>query len=690
MTYRFAHAAAPALLLALAAAAAPTAAAQTPTPADTAVRPVPVAPVVVTVLRTPLPLALAPVAVSVVDARATQRAQPGLSLEEVLRGVPGVHMENRHNYAVGERLTVRGFGARAQFGVRGVKVLVDGIPATLPDGQSTLEHVDPRSLERVEILRGPASAVYGNAAGGVVQFESLAPAGREGAAEAGLGFGPFETTRGHLWAAGRAGGVGYVANVGLLDYGGYREHSAARNLLAGARLDGDAGGGRLRLSMNFADHEAENPGSLSDALLRADRDQAFATNVQQRTGKSGRHLQGGLRWQLRRGGGEWDATAFGVVRSVRNPIPARIIELERAGAGARLLHHRAAGRLRWTVGAEAEQQRDDRRNHLNRQGERGDLALDQYERVTNLAGFAQAAAELRAGLSLLAGLRYDAVRFRVDDRFLADGDDSATLPAMSELSPSLGLNARISGAAQLFASVSTAFETPTTTELANRPTGAGGFNAQLEPQRTLSAELGVRGEPAAWLSYQLALYRANAWNSLIPFEVPDEPGRQFFRNAGSTRHQGAELGVSLAATPRLRAELAYTLADVRFVDFAVGEARFDSNRVPGVAPHRLDVRAVAELPRGRFVELEVRGAARTPVNDANEAHSPAYAVADVRAGAELLRTGRWTTRVHAGVANVLDARYNTAVVVNAFGGRFFEPGPGRALYLGVTAGRRAR
>jgi iron complex outermembrane recepter protein len=674
--------------LAFAALPAPLSAQQEPP--DTTIRPVAVAPVVVTVLRAPLPLAVAPAAVSVIDARAAQRAQPGLSLEEVLRGVPGLHVENRHNYAVGERLTVRGFGARPQFGVRGVKVMVDGIPATLPDGQSTLEHIDPRSLGRVEVIRGPASAVYGNAAGGVVQFESVMPVAGESRAEASLGVGPFETVRAHLLTGGQVGRVGYVANASLLDYAGYREHSAARNVLWGARAEAERGAQRVRLSLSFASHEAENPGSLSEAQLRTDRYGAFATNVQQATGKSGRHMQAGLRWRSPHGAGEWDAAAFVVGRSIVNPIPARVIDLERAAFGARLLHHRAAGRLRWTAGVEAEEQRDDRQNHLNVRGERGALVLDQAERVTNLATFAQALADVAPGVNLLAGLRYDAVRFRVTDRFLGDGDDSAVLPAMSELSPSVGLSVRVVPGVQLFSNLSTAFETPTTTELANRPTGGGGFNAQLEPQRTLSGEAGVRGGTGSRLSYHAALFRAHAWNALIPFEVPDEPGRQFFRNAGSTRHQGVEAGLSAGVARWLRTDLAYTRADVRFVDFAIGDRRFDGNRVPGVVPHRLDARAVVDLPRDLFLELDVRRASETPVNDANDATSARHTVVELRAGGDLVHVGRWRTRVYGGVTNLFDARYNTAVVVNAFGGRYFEPGPGRALFIGVGTAMHPR
>ncbi|HEU0079723.1 MAG TPA: TonB-dependent receptor, partial [Longimicrobiaceae bacterium] len=280
----------PALLLAPALAAA-----QTPPP-DTLPE-VRLDTLAVRVLRSPLPLLRAPYAVSVATEDELRRARPGLALDEALGGIPGVQVSNRYNYAVGERISVRGFGARAQFGVRGVRVLVDGIPATLPDGQTTLNHVDPGALGRAEVVRGPASALYGNAAGGVVQLTTAPPPPGPFGVESRAVAGGDGLLRAQASVGGTRGGWTYRAGGTRLSYGGFREHSRADNTLRHAQAARRGARGELRLTLSAVGDDALNPGSLSDSLLRVDRTRAFARNRVQRTGEEGRQGQVGFSWR---------------------------------------------------------------------------------------------------------------------------------------------------------------------------------------------------------------------------------------------------------------------------------------------------------------------------------------------------------------------------------------------------------
>jgi iron complex outermembrane recepter protein len=654
---------------------------------DTAV--VQIAPVTVTVLRTPVEVGRAPYAVAANDQVRIQRGQPGLGLDEALRGIPGVQVDNRYNFAVGERISVRGFGARAQFGVRGVRVLVDGIPATLPDGQTALSHVDLSTVTRAEVIRGPASALYGNTAGGVVQLETAEPPRVPLSQEARLTAGSNGLLRLHSATGGRTGGTSYLLNASRLEYGGYREFSSGRNTFIGGRLGHEAGADQWRLVFSAVDSDAENPGSLSLALLEDDRNQAFATNRLQQTGKQAREAQVGGIWTRQLAGGSLQSTVYGIRRDVVNPIPTAIIDLDRMAFGARTLLQGSTGQgqwLRWGAGMEADRQRDERQNFLNVQGERDQLRLDQLEHVTNLAGFAQVTAAPNDRLTVLAGLRYDWFRFDVADFLItaANPDDSGSR-TMDAISPSVGASYRLVDELHVYANIGTSFETPTTTELANRPDGAGGFNPLLEPQRALSTEVGTQGRVGGSMAYQLALYRARISNSLIPFEVPEAPGRQFFRNAGSALHRGVEAGVTLAPAHRIRVDGAYTYTDARFEDYATATATFDGNRVPGVAPHRLEVSTTLERGTGWYATTEVRHLSSIPVNDANSAASPAHTLTDLRAGHSRLQLSpRVRIAPFLGITNIFDVQYNTAVAVNAFGQRFFEPGPGRSLYAGAS------
>ncbi len=284
-------------------------------------------------------------------------------------------------------------------------------------------------------------------------------------------------------------------------------------------------------------------------------------------------------------------------------------------------------------------------------------------------------------------MRRDRLRFSADDRLVtaADPDDSGSR-VMAEWSPTLGASWAASPSLVVYANFATAFETPTTTELANRPSGAGGFNPELRPQRTRSWEAGAKGRLGGWGTYDVAAFRARVRDELIPFEVQGVPGRQFFRNAGSTRRRGVEAGVTLAPLPGLTGRLAWTHVDARFGRYVVGRDTLDGNRVPGVAPHRLDARLAWESAGGFFAGAEVRRSSSVPVDDRNLFRSPAYTVADLRAGREGVRLGRLRATPFAGVTNLFDRAYNASVVVNAFGRRFFEPGPGRTAYAGLSVG----
>ncbi|MGZ8411744.1 MAG: TonB-dependent receptor family protein [Gemmatirosa sp.] len=688
--------------VALLSAVAPAAIAQSPARPDTsaarrdsAARALP--PVVTTVLRTALDPARAPFAVSVTTRAEVQGARPGLSLDEALRAVPGVQADNRFNAALGEKLSIRGFGARTQFGVRGVKVLVDGVPATMPDGQTTLNHVELGALERAEVVRGPASALYGNAAGGVLQLTTEpapdAVVGQRVRVVAGSdGLTRLQSTTGGRTADGSGD---WLLSAGRVDYDGFRDFSAQRSTRALARAGWRGAPGELRATFAWVDYDASNPGALADSARRRDPTQAFANNRRQQTGETGRHGQLGLAWRRAIGRGEGEATAYGLARRLDNPIPVRIVALDRQAGGARAAYtlglgggDSSAAPVRLAIGGEWQRQRDDRQNYGNAQGARGALALDQLERVTNAAAFAQATASLGARATLLAGLRHDRVRFAAADRLVSasDPDDSGER-TMQATSPSIGVNVALAPWLRAYANAAYAFETPTTTELANRPTGAGGFNPELEPQRARSAEGGLTATGTLGRSLagnvQLALFRATLDDALVPFEVPGAAGRQFFRNAGRAVHQGVEGSATVAVGSALSVRAAYTGLDARFRDYTVGDSSYAGRRVPGAAPRRFDLAVTWRGPRESLVAIEQRAQSWTFADDANRARSPGWLLTTVRAAAPAVRVAGVSFAPFAGVTNLFDVRWDAAVTVNAAGARYYEPGSPRAVYVGA-------
>jgi len=440
------------------------------------------------------------------------------------------------------------------------------------------------------------------------------------------------------------------------------------------------------MQVNALDMQSENPGSLSPALLAEGDRQAYRFNVLQRTDEDARQGQAGMAWQGTLGGWDGEVAAWGIHRSFRGRIPPSVIEFGRRAGGARALVGGArpagVGTFAWRAGVEAEIQRDDRRNWDNEGGEEGALSLDQLERVRGTGVFIQGRWDLTRSVAASAGLRYDRFRFRVSDRFLLDTTDDGGSRTLQALSPSAGIVYAPGDRLELFVSASSFFETPTTTELANRPTGAGGFNPDLDPTRGRTWEGGVRSRLGEAWSAEIVLFRTTLDGELVPFEGPTSPGRTFYRNAGRSHHRGWEATLEGSPARLLRTRLAVTRVDGRFDAYTVDGEDLGGNRIPGLAPYRADGR-VALVGDAGFAELRLLAQDAMPVDDANEAESAGYVLADLRVGLSDSLRGGLTVSPFLAVSTLLDRSYHTSVVVNAFGGRYYEPGPGRSLQVGM-------
>jgi iron complex outermembrane recepter protein len=664
------------------------------------VDPIPVRGVVVNILRSPIRVDRAPFAVSAIQEEILRRGRSASSIEEALHGLPGVQVQNRFNDAVGEQISIRGFGARSGFGVRGIHVVVDGIPATLPDGQSSLDHLDLGSLGRVEALRGPGAALYGNAAGGVLTFESRAPSDARLRQEVRLVQGDHGMNRLQSTTSGTLGAQRYLVSLSRYDWDGFRTrvggaqdevYGTTRREQVNATFISPLLGGELRLVANHLELAAQNPGSLNRTDLELWDRRAFPGNVNQGTRKDVTQGQAGVSWKGPVGARELELATFGIVRDLSNPIPSAVVAVDRRAGGVRaILRTRQSspvGSLWWAAGFESSLQVDDRLNFTNSGGTRGSLTRDQRERVLGGAIFIQALLPINEVVDVMTGLRYDRIGFSVTDRMPGSPDDPAGTGSrtLDSASPSFGIHAAFSRAIGAWINLSTAFETPTTTELANRPDGAGGFNPELEPQVGITGELGARGLVGELAAWELAFFHTVLYNELVPFEVENDPGRRYFRNSGRSVRDGVEGTLQVTPSPWFQARLTFSTNRARFRSYTVGDTDYSGNRVPGLAPYRGE--GILRLgPGSWFAELRGEAMAAIPANDANdpEAEAPSRQLLDVRVGANEVNLLGLRLSPFAGVTNVFDTTYTSSVSVNAFGGRFYEPGPGRSVYLGAS------
>jgi iron complex outermembrane receptor protein len=677
--------------------------------------------VTVSVTRAPASVERAPWAVGVQGREALTRGQATLGIDEALNNVPGVYVENRYNYSLDQRLSIRGAGARANFGIRGVKVLLDGVPQSLPDGQNQLTNIDLADISRVEVLRGSASSLYGNGSGGVIAFTTDLTAPDAFDQTARVTSGSFGTTKVQARTAGRAGAAVGSLSLSSTTVDGFRQYSRADlKQLVGALDYALSGVTSIQLRASHTEMPtALNPGALTVAEYAKNRDSAAATNIARGANKAISQSQYSVRVHHTMGDiGDWAAVAYVVRRFVDNPLATpppgttgatvgTYSTLNRWVTGMRLdgsfvpCACADSARLpRVAAGLDVERSFDLRRNSRATGGHPSvptdTLFLKQGESVISLGPFAAVRWSPVAPLTLSAGARWDDLKFDVYDHFLADKVDNSGSRDMTAVSGHFGASYVVSEAFTPYANYSTAFESPTTTELNARPDGTGGFNPDLGPQRVRTLEGGARGSFSNRVSYTLSVFQAYADNAIIQYLETN--GRAFFQNAGQTRNTGVEAGLAARAARWLDLSVAWTEANYRFVRYRVTSA------VAGKAvTDTLDGKEQAGVP-DRFVRLGFRARWRGASLDADHTWSSSmYAddkntikVDDWGRGALNARVA-WSGAIgdislapFVAANNLLDQAYVGAVTLNGANGRVLEPAPLRNYYLGMEIGWAAR
>ena len=637
------------------------------------------------------------------------RSQSALS--EVLVGVPGLLARERQNLAQDTQLSIRGFGARSTFGVRGLRLYADGVPATMPDGQGQVSHFNMQGADRVEVLRGPFSALHGNSSGGVIQLWSDVPEeGHEARVQASVG------SHGNRVLGARIRGardiVGYSVAASMLETDGYRAHSAARRESLNAKVRLKPGRASLDLVFNHFDApDAEDPLGLTRAQAWRDPRQATPVATQFDTRKSVGQDQLGAVYEWPFGSGHLlRAMAYGGRRDVEqylalpgmaqaNPLNAGgVIDLDNDYGGADLRWSwtgELAGRpFEVSAGTNADRQRQHRRGYENFvgavQGVRGTLRRDERNQVGNVDQYAQAWWRFASHWSLLAGARHSRVAFRSRDAYVtvANPDDSGQV-TYERTTPVAGLVYAPTDALRLYASIGRGFETPTFNEIGYRADGGAGLAFDLRPAVSRNAEVGMKWRDGRGTRVEAALFRADTDDELAV--ARNVAGRSSYRNAGAARRQGVELQAGLQLHTAWRLQLAYTWLDATFRDgFPIctssgcttpGVQVAAGTRIPGIARQQASVRLGWQGEQWSAA-AQWLGVGAVTVNDTGSERAPGHGLLNL----ELVRdwpAGSGRLQGFARIDNALDRFHIGSVIVNEGNGRFYEPGAGRAFTVGL-------
>lgn len=633
-----------------------------------------------------------PFSISLITKDEIQLGKQTLNLDESLNIVPGVYVQNRYNYAQDQRISIRGFGSRASFGVRGIKILYDGIPLTFPDGQSQTDSLDLGSADRIEVIRGPVSALYGNSSGGVISIFSETGS-QSPFIELKSILGSFDLFKLGLKSGGQLNNFNYFINVSRLDYEGFRDHSKTENIQINSNFNYLLSDNlELSLVLNYIDApEAQDPGALTKEEVSEDRDQAAPANLETDSGESIEQLRIGFKingylndYQ------EIESSLYLIKRDFEQRLPFGIVSFDRIfiGGGAKYVLNRPLfeHKNRILIGTDMEYQNDERLNFSYTDDfKRDDIILDQDEDVLNIGIYLQDEFWVLENLELHLGIRYDYFKFSVDNFLEADDNtDESGSRTFHSINPKIGLLYSPLESLNLYGNFSTSFQTPTLSELTIKPDGSGGINPDLDPQKTIGFELGIKGYFFGYINYSLALFYADIKDQLIPFEVEEFPGREFFRNAGESEQYGLEFALYYTLFEGLDLSFSYTYLNFEFVDFDTDEGSFDGNDIPGIPNNQIYAGILYKSSIGIYGGADFLYLDGFFVNDANTEKNDSFSVFNLRLGFQRRIFNNFEFNSFLGFNNIFDKKYNSSVRVNAFASRYFEPAPEFNLYGGIS------
>ena len=624
--------------------------------------------------KTETPRNQLPFSLSVQSVDEFQKIYQQLSLQEYLVAVPGLFTQNANNYAQDLRISLRGFGARAAFGIRGIKLIVDGIPETTPDGQGQLDNLPLGLLSSVEVLRGPSASLYGNASGGVLYLNTLDQLENETIQlQSRLGAYGFQSYQLNTSLKGEK--TVALLHINRTKTDGFRQNSGFEQTLFNTKIKHRLSSkSTLQLQLNYTDSpRAEDAGGITLEDTEADWSQARQRNVAYDTYESVNQFKSGLRWQ-QDWGDQWNLDTYGfyTFRDFYGKLPFEnggIIDLTRNyfGFGSRLNY--IQDKHRWQIGIETAQQADQRDRYLNLNGAQGSLSFSQLESFGSF------------GIYILDEVRWEKVLLRTSLRYddLRLGADSVSEDQTYQvLNPSVGLSYEVAPQQRLFANFSSSFETPALSELSANPSGAEGLNLELEPARALNYELGWKG---LWAKTRMEanVFFIESTNEILPYELEAFPGRSFYRNAGATQRWGVEVFGSYQ-WEQWELQASMTQAQYRFTENNTSEG----NTLPGIPNSQFFLQlGYTSLQNWQF-QLTGEHIGSLYADTANAVQIEAFQKVRLQGG-KTIALGNLELNLFAGINNLFDVRYFDNIRLNAFGGRYYEPAPGRNAFFGLSA-----
>jgi iron complex outermembrane receptor protein len=633
--------------------------------------------------RSTEPQLILPLASTKLSLIETQDIRQQLSLQDYLQEVPGLFSLNANNFSQDLRVSIRGFGSRSAFGIRGIKILVDGIPETTPDGQGQIDNLNLAVIKDIEVIRGPSSALYGNASGGVISIQTIDHV-KDDFIKGAMTLGSYGSQKFQLLSGFQGRKSTYVFQGSHTKTDGYRDQSGFKNNNINGKMKFHISEkSKLNININYTDSpKAEDAGGLTLDELNTNRRQARQRNVDFKTEEfvSQFKIGGNFNHEFSEKM-TLETYGFYSYRDFYGRLPFEfggIVDLNRNyfGNGSSINVKSTNNQLK--LGYDWAIQNDQRSRFRNLEGEQGAKTLGQLEKFSTIGFYALNHYTIDAFL-IRMGIRYDANTLKAEDDFLENGDDSGSIN-LNAFNPSLGVSYKLSSKKTIFTGFSTSFETPALSELSANPSDIGGFNEALKPQKAQNYEVGYRSVNSKH-RFEAVLFYIHTKDDLVPYELEEFPDRTFYRNAGSTNRKGLELSYQRNLTNQLKLSTVYTYSDFEYDTYSIPSGDFKGNALPAIPKHKALVSLLYQNER-LTVKLEANHIGGLFTNDANSAEVEGYTLANLNFGYKA-KLGRLKLSPFLGFNNIFDTTYNDNIRINAFGGRFYEAAPGFNVFGGL-------
>ena len=596
---------------------------------------------------------------------------PQINISEFLESVPGLFILNNNNYAQDPRISIRGFGSRANFGVRGIKIFVDGIPETSPDGQSQTDNINLAIIEGLEVFRGNNSSLFGSSSGGAISITTVEDFEKD-FVRLGYSLGSFDTSKSQAT-------IGLVNNKQKLVFfvsntksNGYRAHAEYESFNVNFKyIVNINANNKLQLIGNFLNSpRANDPGGLNIEEVKTDRSQGRFRNIQYDAGEKVKQYKVGLNLSSIIRKLKLTNSIYFNQRLFDGKLPfgsGGIVDLNRSFWGYKL-NVNFDGLLNYDLGLAYNSQKDDRQRFINDEGIKTDQVMGQYENYENISLYFFGSKSIQR-FNLSVGARMENNIISMEGYF---NPVEKKIKKINSFNPSINILYELNKI-DLFGNFSSGYETPTLNEL-SATANQSGFNENLKTIKSNTLEFGFANfRTNQTVNYSLRLFNISTSNEITPYQLSD--GLVLYRNAGKTIKRGAEIELGVKITDQLNFDYSASIGNYKFESFKLIENDFSNNIIPGIPQTNQSIKLSYTNENNYNLIVGLKRVGKMFADNANETEIDGYNSVSIKMSKNL-KIFKTSMIPFISIDNLLNEKYFDNIRINAFGSRFYEPASG--------------